>query len=151
MANTGGAPRRWSTTHRRHLVHVALRITLEDTTTFVVVVTDSIGCTYTDSVRVACISVDCGKPNIFIPNAFTPNDDGKNDMLCFSGEWVSEFHIAIFTRWGEKVYESDNMSECWDGRYRNNWCMAGVYVYHCRIVCADGQVSQFKGDITLIR
>ncbi len=125
--------------------------TLEDTTTFVVVVTDSIGCTYTDSVRVACISVDCGKPNIFIPNAFTPNDDGKNDMLCFSGEWVSEFHIAIFTRWGEKVYESDNMSECWDGRYRNNWCMAGVYVYHCRIVCADGQVSQFKGDITLIR
>lgn len=125
--------------------------TLYDTTTFVVTVTDSIGCTYTDSVTVKCVSVVCGKPNIFIPNAFTPNNDGKNDQLCFSGDWVDEFHIVIFTRWGEKVYESDNMSECWDGRFRNNWCMPGVYVYHCRIKCQDGQVGQFKGDITLIR
>lgn len=125
--------------------------TLHDTTTFVVTVTDSIGCTYTDSVTVKCVDVVCGKPNIFIPNAFTPNNDGKNDALCFSGEWVEEFHIAIFTRWGEKVYESDNMNDCWDGRFRNNWCMPGVYVYHCRIKCQDGQVGQFKGDVTLIR
>ncbi len=125
--------------------------TLQDTTTFVVTVTDSIGCTYIDSVTVKCVNVVCGKPNIFIPNAFTPNNDGKNDQLCFSGDWVEEFHIAIFTRWGEKVYESDNMNDCWDGRFRNNWCMPGVYVYHCRIKCQDGQVGQFKGDITLIR
>jgi gliding motility-associated-like protein len=125
--------------------------TLTDTTVFVVTVTDSLGCTYTDSVKVSCITVNCGKPNIFIPNAFTPNNDGKNDVLCFSGEWVQEFHIAIFTRWGEKIYESDNINECWDGRYKNNWCMPGVYVYHCRIKCEDGQKAQFKGDVTLIR
>lgn len=125
--------------------------TIFDTTTFVVTVTDSIGCTYTDSLRLSCVTVNCGEPNIFIPNAFTPNDDGKNDQLCFSGEWVQEFSIAIFTRWGEKVYESDDISACWDGRYKNNWCMPGVYVYHCRITCEDGQKSQFKGDVTLIR
>ncbi|MBP5190297.1 MAG: gliding motility-associated C-terminal domain-containing protein [Bacteroidales bacterium] len=127
------------------------RATVEDTTVFVVTVTDSIGCTYSDSVKLNCVTVNCGEPNIFIPNAFTPNDDGKNDRLCFSGEWVQEFHIAIFTRWGEKIYESDNINDCWDGRYKNNWCMPGVYVYHCRIKCEDGQVSQFKGDVTLIR
>ena len=104
-----------------------------------------------DTVVVKCVNVVCGKPNIFIPNAFTPNNDGKNDQLCFSGDWVQEFHIAIFTRWGEKVYESDDMNACWDGRFRNNWCMPGVYVYHCRITCQDGQTGQFKGDITLIR
>ncbi len=124
---------------------------LADSTTFVVTLTDSIGCSYTDSVRVGCISVNCGKPNIFIPNAFTPNDDGRNDQLCFSGEWVDEFQIAIFTRWGEKVYESDDINACWDGRYKNNWCMPGVYVYYCRIKCSDGQKAQFKGDVTLIR
>ncbi len=125
--------------------------TLTDSTTFFVTVTDSAGCTYLDSVRVGCINVNCGEPNIFIPNAFTPNNDGKNDLLCISGEWVDEFHIAIFTRWGEKVYESDNMADCWDGRFRDNWCMPGVYVYHCRVKCANGQVSQLKGDVTLIR
>ena len=125
--------------------------TLEDTTTFIVTVTDSIGCVYTDSLRVACVNVNCGKTNLFIPNAFTPNNDGKNDQLCFSGEWITDFHIVIFTRWGEKVYESDDITKCWDGRFHDNWCMPGVYVYHCSIKCADGQVSQFKGDVTLIR
>ena len=125
--------------------------TLEDSTTFVVTVTDTAGCTYSDSVHVGCVTINCGEPNLFIPNAFTPNNDGKNDELCFSGEWIDEFHIAIFTRWGEKVYESDNMAECWDGRFRDNWCMAGVYVYHCRVRCANGQVSQLKGDVTIIR
>ena len=125
--------------------------TPEDTTWYVVTVTDSIGCKYQDSVKISCISVNCGKPNIHIPNAFTPNGDGKNDQLCFRGEWISDFHIVIFTRWGEKVYESGDINECWDGRFRDNWCMPGVYVYHCTITCADGQHSQFKGDVTLIR
>lgn len=125
--------------------------TPEDTVFYVVSISDSIGCKYQDSVKICCISVNCGKPNIHIPNAFTPNDDGKNDQLCFSGEWISEFHIVIFTRWGEKVYESNNITECWDGRYHDNWCMPGVYVYHCTITCADGQQGQFKGDVTLIR
>lgn len=125
--------------------------TLDDSALFVVVVTDSVGCTHTDTLLINCISVNCGEPNIFIPNAFTPNNDGKNDQLCFSGEWIDEFSIAIFTRWGEKVFEATDFGQCWDGRYKDNWCMPGVYVYHCRIKCQDGQVSQFKGDITLIR
>ena len=125
--------------------------TLEDSTVFYVTATDSLGCTHTDSVAVGCINVDCGETNIFIPNAFTPNNDGKNDCLCISGEWVDDFHIAIFTRWGEKVYESDNITQCWDGRFRDNWCMPGVYVYYCRIKCANGQLTQLKGDVTLIR
>lgn len=122
-----------------------------DTTTFVVTVTDSAGCLYNDSLTIFCISVNCGKPNIRIPNAFTPNNDGKNDMLCFSGEWIQEFHITIFTRWGEKIYESDDITECWDGRYKNNWCMPGVYVYYCTVLCQDGQTTQLKGDVTVIR
>lgn len=125
--------------------------TLTDTTTFTVTVTDSLGCTYVDSVTINCVTVNCGKPNIFIPNAFTPNSDGINDELCFRGDYVKTFYIAIFTRWGELVYESEDISECWDGRYKNNWCMPGVYVYTCRISCEGDKENTFKGDITLIR
>ena len=123
----------------------------DSVTTFIVTMTDTLGCTYTDSVKIHCITINCGKTNIFIPNAFTPNDDGKNDRLCFSGEWVETFKIAIFTRWGELVYESEDINECWDGKYKNNACMPGVYVYVITITCEDGQKSDIKGDVTLIK
>lgn len=125
--------------------------TPNDTTTYYVTVIDSAGCTWVDSVTINCIDVNCGRPNVFIPNAFTPNDNGVNDKLCFRGEWIVDFHIAIFTRWGELVYESNDINECWDGRYKNNWCQPGVYAYTCKITCEAGFAGEFKGDITLIR
>lgn len=125
--------------------------TPEHSTVYTVTITDSIGCQITDTVCIHCITVDCGRDNIVIPNIFTPNNDGKNDQLCITGEWVKEFYIAIFTRWGELVYESDDINKCWDGKYKGQPCMSGVYTYTCHIVCEANKESHFKGDITLIR
>lgn len=125
--------------------------TPEESTTYTVLMTDSVGCTYSDTVAIHCIDVVCGRPNIFIPNSFTPNSDGVNDYLCFRGEYITAFHIVIVTRWGEVVYESHDIQECWDGRYKDNWCQPGVYMYVCNIECEVGQKVQFKGDITIIR
>ncbi|MDY5969507.1 MAG: gliding motility-associated C-terminal domain-containing protein, partial [Bacteroidales bacterium] len=124
---------------------------LFDTATYYVTVTDAYGCVATDSVRVNCITVNCGEANLFIPNIFTPNGDGKNDQLCFKGEYILSFYIAIFTRWGELVYESHDINQCWDGRYKGNWCQPGVYAYTCRITCNGHKNNEFKGDVTLIR
>lgn len=125
--------------------------TIRDTTVFYVTVTDSVGCTTLDSVRVDCILFDCGKSSIFIPNAFTPNGDGLNDQLCFRNQWVREFEIRIFSRWGEMVYQSSDYNQCWDGTYNGKMCQPGVYTYYCKIVCEAEQEATFKGDITLIR
>ena len=123
----------------------------EESITYTVLMTDSVGCTHSDTITIHCIEVVCGKPNIFIPNSFTPNSDGINDLLCFRGEYVTSFHITIVTRWGEVVYESNDIQDCWDGRYKDNWCQPGVYMYICNIECEVGQKVQFKGDITIIR
>lgn len=124
---------------------------LFDTTTYYVTATDQYGCTATDSIIIYCITVDCGESNLFIPNIFTPNGDGKNDRLCFSGENILSFYIAIFTRWGELVYESHSINQCWDGRYKDNWCQPGVYTYTCRITCDGHKKNEFKGDVTIVR
>ena len=123
----------------------------DDTTIYYITVIDSAGCTWTDSITINCIDVNCGRPNVFIPNTFTPNEDGKNDRLCITGEYIVEFYIAIFTRWGELVFESHDINECWNGRYKGNFCLPGVYAYLCRITCEAGFKGEFKGDITLIR
>ena len=116
-----------------------------------VTVTDSLNCTWTGSLLLRCTEVICGKPNIFIPNAFSPNFDGINDQLCFRGNFVLDFYIAIYSRWGEKVFETHNINECWDGHYNGNPCLPGVYTYTCHIKCEAGQENLLKGDITLIR
>ena len=120
-------------------------------TIYGVTVTDSLGCTWHGELPIRCTEVICGRPNLFIPNAFSPNGDGTNDRLCFRGEFIIDFYIAIYTRWGEKVFETHSIHDCWDGRYNDNWCMPGVYTYTCQIRCEAGQENKLKGDITLIR
>jgi len=116
-----------------------------------VTVTDSLGCTWQGQLPIRCTEVICGRPNIFIPNAFSPNGDGVNDRLCVRGQFVTSFYLAIYTRWGEKVFETHSLHDCWDGRYNDNWCMPGVYTYTCQIRCEAGMENNLKGDITLIR
>ena len=125
--------------------------TPDEDVTYNVTRIDTTGCQYTASVTLHCSAIDCGESLLFIPNTFTPNDDGFNDRFCFRSENISAFHIAIFSRWGEKVYESDDVSACWDGRYHDNPCLPGVYYYSCHIRCANNQENYLKGDVTLIR
>lgn len=116
-----------------------------------VTVVDSMGCAWYGSLMIQCTEIICGRPNVFIPNAFSPNNDGVNDRLCFQGDFILDFYLAIYTRWGEKVFETHDIHDCWDGRYNNNWCMPGVYTYVCKIKCEAGFENLLKGDITLIR
>ena len=108
-------------------------------------------CSLTDTLCIHCTEVVCGPPLFTIPNAFTPNADGINDALCFNAEGIVEFSICIFNRWGERVYESSDPSQCWDGIYRGHPCLPGVYTYTCHIRCHANEENEFKGDITLIR
>lgn len=124
---------------------------VDTVTVYTVTVTDSLNCTWTGSLLLHCTEVVCGRPNIFIPNAFSPNLDGVNDQLCFRGDFVLDFYIAIYTRWGEKVFETHDLHECWDGRYNGNPCLPGVYTYTCHVTCEAGKENYLKGDITLIR
>lgn len=115
-------------------------------------VTSPQGCKASDTLCLKGSIIHCGTPDYFIPNAFTPNGDGINDFVDFSSPLLSEIHIALFNRWGQCVFQSDNLNDCrWDGTYQNNRCLPGVYTYTCRIRCHNGQETELKGDITLIR
>ena len=110
---------------------------------------NSIGCT--DTAVVGPLTI-IPKANYFIPNAFTPNNDGMNDEFLVYGQSLQTVSIEVFDRWGEKVYESgDARHSGWDGTYHNKPMMTGVYVYVCRIETLAGKRYIVKGDVTLIR
>lgn len=102
------------------------------------------GCKSSDNIEVKnCLE-------LFIPNAFTPNNDGINDQFEVKGIGVDKFAIRIFDRWGNQVYESFEITESWDGTSEGKPAMIGVYSY--KIWYGQGRESKVAlGAITLIR
>ena len=92
--------------------------------------------------------------HIYIPNAFTPNGDGNNDIVkCYLKNNLGEkFNFMIFNRWGEKVFETSNPAQGWDGTYKGQMQPPGVFVYVVKVVFVpDEGIRDFKGSIALIR
>lgn len=93
---------------------------------------------------------------VFIPNAFTPGEDGKNDkFLVYASGTLKEakFKMYIFDRWGNKLFTSNSLNEGWDGAYKGEICQRDVYVYSVTFTSEeDGTLlEKFRGKVTLVR
>lgn len=88
---------------------------------------------------------------IFVPNVFTPNNDGKNDRLMVFGNYVATMQFRIFNQWGQLIFYSDNISNGWDGSYKGEQQPVGVYAYTLKVVLNDNTIINKKGSINLIR
>lgn len=86
--------------------------------------------------------------SIYIPNAFTPNGDGMNDLFGVKGEGIRDYHLYIYNRWGEMIWETTNPHHQWDGKYQGQMAETGVYVY---LLYAQGLPKKGKtGSVTLV-
>jgi gliding motility-associated-like protein len=94
-----------------------------------------------------------GTCKVSIPNAFTPNHDGRNDQFKILGvETVTSFHLKIFNRWGQLVFESNDKSRAWDGRCNGHECPSGSFVYILSYIDIDStQLHVVNGTLELIR
>ena len=90
-------------------------------------------------------------PLVYIPNIFSPNGDGQNDILYIRGQGIDAVHIMIYNRWGEKVFESSDIGKGWDGTFKGKKCPAGVYFYVGDITFKNGEKLVRKGDVSLVR
>ncbi len=88
---------------------------------------------------------------LYIPNAFTPNGDHKNDFFYVGHDNITEFSIAIFNRWGETVFQSHNPGFKWDGKFMGQPCTQAVYVYKLKATGFHGRTWDLIGTVTLVR
>ena len=91
--------------------------------------------------------------NFYIPNAFTPDKDGLNEVFTAVGEEIKEFSMQIFNRWGEKIYETHDLVKGWDGKAKDGSEIAqqDVYVYDIRLRDFTGKLHTMQGKVTLIK
>ncbi|MFH0893613.1 MAG: gliding motility-associated C-terminal domain-containing protein, partial [Bacteroidota bacterium] len=149
LAGNGGVTFSWSPATDLSCNDCANPVASPQTTaTYTLVVTDANGCTDMDTVTVN-VDVLCGE--VYIPNAFSPNNDGTNDLECVFGNCIQVLNFAIYDRWGEKVFETKDTKVCWDGKYKGEFMNSGVFVYYMKATLLTGEEIERQGNITLFR
>ena len=91
---------------------------------------------------------------IYVPNAFTPNNDGFNDVFQPKGFGIVKYNLYIFDRWGEKVFQTKVFEESWDGTFQGRGhkiCEEAVYTWLIDVTDVFGKAHELKGHVTLIR
>ncbi|QJB41153.1 gliding motility-associated C-terminal domain-containing protein [Chitinophaga oryzae] len=89
--------------------------------------------------------------NIYIPNLFSPNGDGANDVLYVYGTAIAQLEFRVYNHWGQLVFTSKDQRQGWDGTMSGQKQPVGVYVYIVRATMQDGQIITKKGNVTLMR
>lgn len=87
----------------------------------------------------------------YIPDAFTPNEDGVNDEFFGQGEYISQYNMQIFDRWGEMIFESNEEEFHWDGTYSGSQVEAGQYIYKFYLLDWRGDDHTYVGGVMLLR
>ncbi|HEX5624763.1 MAG TPA: gliding motility-associated C-terminal domain-containing protein, partial [Saprospiraceae bacterium] len=120
------------------------------TTTYTVTATDENGCTGTATVTITVFTCE---ESVFLPNAFSPNGDQKNDILFVRARpnTVTKMELVIFSRWGEKVFESRDIQNGWDGRFKGVALPPDVFGYGLRYQCWENTEIVRKGNISLLK
>jgi gliding motility-associated-like protein len=119
-----------------------------------VAVVDEFGC---KSEKDITVNVICNELNYFVPNTFSPNGDGSNDVFYPRGKGLYNIvSLRIFNRWGEQVFErrnfpSNDPASGWNGLFKGKTAPAEVYVYILEVICDNAQVVPLKGNVTLLR
>jgi gliding motility-associated-like protein len=125
-----------------------------ETTTYIVTGSNASGCVSSDTITITVdteIDIECNE--LFIPSIFSPNGKGPqaNESFCVVSDCVEQFKLSIFNRWGEKIFESEDISKCWDGTYKGSEASSGSYAFNLYIKKADETIVSKSGTITLVR
>ena len=156
-ANNSADVTKWKWTPAKYLDNTSIAeptMTAKESITYVCVASNQGNCVTRDEVK---ITVVCNNGNIFVPNTFSPNGDGNNDIFYPRGKGVYTIKsFRVFSRWGELVFEKTNfqandINSGWDGTFRGQKLAADAYVYSLEIMCDNNTVVPTKGSVTLIR
>ena len=122
--------------------------------TYTITVSNALNCSVSDT---RTIKLLCNNESVFVPNTFTPNGDGANDIFYPRGEGIKVVrYLRIFNRWGQLVFERLNFATNdrhagWDGRFKGQLLDPDVFVYSMAIVCDNDEMIEVKGSVMIVR
>ncbi|MBI3502589.1 MAG: gliding motility-associated C-terminal domain-containing protein [Bacteroidetes bacterium] len=144
LTASGGTNYSWSNGSTASIITVSPTVT----TTYTVFICDANGCCDVVPVTVY-VEINCGE--LFVPNAFSPNGDTKNDVLYVRNSCIKEMEFIIYNRWGQEVFRSTNPANGWDGNVNGKPAQTAVFAYYLHAVFLSGKDETKQGTVTLLR
>lgn len=129
------------------LISINSVLSVSDSGRYYVWIEDNNGCT--DVSEIAIVRT-IPKTELFVPSAFTPNDDEHNELFVIQGLNIVDFHIEIFNRWGQLMFESDSLNKSWDGIFQNKRVQQGTYYYQIEVLGSDNKYLNKSGLLNVI-
>ena len=118
---------------------------------YTVTAVDPFGCEAFAEFALEVRQPSCDETDVFIPNAFSPNGDGVNDILYVRSNFIKEMRLVIYDRWGEQIFISTSQDRGWDGKYRLEELAPDAYGYTLSVVCPNDLRYTAKGNVSIIR
>lgn len=151
LTSTGGGTYNWTPPTGLSCTGCANPIATPTATTQYCVTVMLAGCIDSACVTVT-IDTKCGdNGELYVPNGFSPNGDGQNDVLYVRGGGVTGIFWVIYDRWGEKIFETTNPKQGWDGTYKGKQLDPAVFVYYLKVTCFSGEEIVQKGNVAIIK
>ncbi len=147
LTGTGNGQLAWISGNNLNCNHCSDPFVVPTTNScYILQATDNNGCINKD---VICVTLDIDY-EIYIPNCFTPNNDGLNDVFMVAGYGIQEIELDIFDRWGQLIFHSLEMSDGWDGNYKGIPCQNDAYTYALKYTTVSKQNKAKFGHVTLL-
>lgn len=145
LNGTGGTTFFWTPDYKiKYATTATPDVSPVTTTTYTLFCVDQHGCTGSDEVKITVINGD----NLFFYSAFTPNQDGENDVFYIGNlEKYPDNNLKIYNRYGKQIYSATNYDNTWDGTYLGNILPTGTYFY----ILNDGKDKLHNGSVTIVR
>jgi gliding motility-associated-like protein len=146
---SGGANYEWAPRDFLNNASIANPVaTLPKDQTYILAVKNNDGCEARDTINIKVFA----HLDIYVPSAFTPNGDGRNDVLHIVAPGLKElFYFRVYSRWGQTVFDTRDLLKGWDGKINGQLPETGVYVWIVKGANYLGNVVESKGTVTLIR
>ena len=148
LTASGASTYTWSPSEGLSCTACPVTIASPEVTTVYCASTTVNGCVDTTCVIVN-VDIICGE--LFVPSAFSPNSDGVNDCLSVYNNCIESMDFKVFSRWGEVVYQSIDVNDCWDGTFKGTALNTAVFVYKLDAVLLNGEEVKLKGNVSLIK
>ena len=122
-----------------------------ENTTFMVTCITPNGCEASNSVDIEVTPPQCNEEDVFIPTAFSPNEDGVNDRLYVRSKFIEEMEFYVVNRWGQEVWRTTDQDEGWDGSHNGEDLAPDVYAYCIKVTCVNDETYTSSGNVSILK
>ncbi len=125
--------------------------TPSESTIYSVTITDENGCEVILEMLVTVLQPDCNDEDVFLPTAFSPNNDDVNDILFVRSNFILDMEFFVYDRWGEEVFRTTDINTGWDGTFQGEELAPDVYAYCVKVTCTNEEEFVKAGNVSLLR